>query len=201
MLVRAYVAANQSMLVSARVATYPSVFQSWRVSSGSSKEITEQRNESLCFDVVPLKTGCPTALKKSILYVLSVREDHGRRGDVLRFMLCFTCWILAFILHTINWTIWSRNKILNASLMESIPEAREGSVDGWGVRGKTSHGLWRPTLGSYLFVQRIFLVLGFFLGQMHGFRVYMVVAGIRKNFEQHSILNKASKACGWYFST
>ena len=30
---------------------------------------------------------------------------------------------------------------------------------------------------------------------------YTVVAGIRKNFEQNSILNKASKACEWYFST
>ena len=29
---------------------------------------------------------------------------------------------------------------------------------------------------------------------------YKVVARIRKNFEQHSILNKASKGCEWYFS-
>ena len=42
------------MLVSARAAANRSVPQSWRLFSRSSKGITEERNENLCFDIVGL---------------------------------------------------------------------------------------------------------------------------------------------------
>ena len=77
-----------NMLVSARTATNRFVLQSWRLFSGSSKDITEQRNKNLCFNIVTLKTGCPAGFEKAFcrysteyMLFLTVQESCGRRGE------------------------------------------------------------------------------------------------------------------------